>query len=75
MGDLVAQTAESPLQEIVGDIGPEVPDMGIIINRRAAAIEPNFSSLNGFKDLYFPAKGIVQGKRHGTSANYLIEFR
>ena len=43
----------------MGYVGPEVPDMGIVVNREAAAVKTGFAGDNGFKGLHFAAQGIV----------------
>jgi hypothetical protein len=33
------------------NIGPEIPDMGIVINRGTAAVKPDLTGINRFKRL------------------------
>jgi hypothetical protein len=54
MGHFVTEAAEGPGKEIVGNISPEVPYMGVIINRRAAAVESNLSGLERLENFGFP---------------------
>jgi hypothetical protein len=43
--------AQGPDQEVVDHIGPEVSDMGVIVNRRSAAVKPDFFRINRLEDL------------------------
>jgi hypothetical protein len=40
---LVAGPPESAYQNIMRHIGPQIPNMGIVINRRPTAVKPNFA--------------------------------
>jgi hypothetical protein len=42
---------QGPDQDIVQYIGPEVPDMGVVIYGGTAAVETNSSWIEGFKGL------------------------
>jgi hypothetical protein len=74
MGYLKTRTPQGPDQDIVEDIGPQVPDMSVVIHRGAAAVKTRFPRLTGFKGLCPSAKGIIEGKRHGTSGIFLIYY-
>jgi hypothetical protein len=67
MGHVITQAAQGPDQGIVDHISPEVSDMSIVVDRGAAAVKADLSGIEGFKDLDFPAQGIIKGERHGTS--------
>jgi hypothetical protein len=58
MGYIIALTAQSPGKDIVGHIGPEVPDMGIVIYRGPAAVKTGLTGRPGLKNLQFPSQGI-----------------
>jgi hypothetical protein len=72
MGYLVSPPPKGFYQNIVEDIGPEISDMGVIIHRGTATVKSNLTGNQGFKDLEFPSKGVVERKRHGTSGKKLI---
>jgi len=46
------------------NIGAQVADMGIVVNRRPAAVKADFPLLKGLERLTASAKCIVKGKRH-----------
>jgi hypothetical protein len=73
MGDLIPQTAEAADQNIVGYIGSQVTNMGIVIYRGTAPIKPNFARFKGLKFLQFPTKGVKQVQWHGTSALFPVQ--
>jgi hypothetical protein len=64
MGYLETGTAQGTDKNIMEYVGPEIPDMGIVINRGATAVKPDFAGINRFKGLQFPSQGIVKGKGH-----------
>lgn len=51
---------EEPLEEVFEDIGPEIADMGEIIDGRAAGVELDFARDEGRKRLYFAAQGVKE---------------
>jgi len=59
---LVTQAAEGADEYIVGYIGPEVADVGVVIHGRAAAVKTDLTGRQGFKALQLPSKGIKEGK-------------
>ena len=55
---LVAQVCQGALEEVLEDICPEVSDMSIIIDGRAAAVEAYLARLDWYKVLYLPSHGV-----------------
>jgi hypothetical protein len=51
MGYCKPGPAQGSDQEIVEHISPEIPDMGIIVYRRAAPVKTDLSGIEGFKGL------------------------
>jgi hypothetical protein len=51
MGYVKPCPMQGPDQDIVEHIGPKVPDMGVIIYRRAAPVKTDLSRVEGFKGL------------------------
>jgi hypothetical protein len=44
-------TAQGADKNIMEYVGPEIPDMGIVINRGTTAVKPDFTGINRFKRL------------------------
>jgi hypothetical protein len=59
MGNIQTGAPEYAAKHVVDHIGPEVSDVGVIVYRRAAAVESRFSRDKGFKYLQLPCKGII----------------
>jgi hypothetical protein len=57
-------TPQGADKNIMEYVGPEIPDMGIVVNSGTAAVKPDFTGINRFKGLQFPSQGIVEGKGH-----------
>jgi hypothetical protein len=51
MGYFKTCPTQGPDQDIMKHIGPEVPDMGVIVYRRAAPVKTDLSRFEGFKGL------------------------
>jgi hypothetical protein len=51
MGHLEAEPAQDPGQHIVGYIGPEIPDVSVVINRGTASVKTRFAGLERLEDL------------------------
>jgi hypothetical protein len=48
---LEAEAPQGPYQDVVGYIGPEIPDVGVVIDRGAASIKTHPAGLERLKDL------------------------
>jgi hypothetical protein len=55
----VAPFPEKPGKDVMGYIGPEVPDMGIVIHRGAATVKTGFPWFDAFKLFYPTTQRIV----------------
>jgi hypothetical protein len=51
MGHLAAKAAQDPDQDVVGYICPEVPDVGVIVDRGAASVKAHFAGLERLEGL------------------------
>jgi hypothetical protein len=67
VGHFITPLPEGPHQGIVGDVGTEIPDVGVVVYRGAAAVKARLAALDWLKDLQCPSKGVIKGKRHGFS--------
>jgi hypothetical protein len=55
MGNLIAQAAKGTGKDVVGYIGPEISDVGVVVNRGAAAVKTSAALDQGFKGLQPPS--------------------
>jgi hypothetical protein len=51
MGYLEAEAPQDPDQEVMGYIGPEVPDMGVVVDRGAASVKARLAGLERLESL------------------------
>jgi hypothetical protein len=56
---------EESLQEILENIGPEISDVGNVINRRTAGVEPDFARDKRLKIFVLAAEGVME-TNHGV---------
>ena len=52
------------LQQVLENIGAEIPDVGEIVNRGSAGVEPHHTGLAGRKILHPPGERIEKSDRH-----------
>jgi hypothetical protein len=64
---LIASPPERADQNVMRHIGPQIPDMGKVINRRPAAIKTNLALLQRLELLHSPPKGVEEGKGHDVT--------
>jgi hypothetical protein len=60
MADPVTGELEESLQKILEEVGPEVSDMGVIINRRPARIEFDFARNDGPESFFASAERVEE---------------
>jgi hypothetical protein len=65
--DVVTGFFQGPAEDIIKNERPQVPDMGIIVNRGAAAVYPGFTGLGRLKKFQFPGFRIIELQIHGFS--------
>jgi hypothetical protein len=51
VGNLVAKAAQGTGKDVMGHVCPEISDMGVVINRRSAAIKTGAAFFPGLKGL------------------------
>jgi hypothetical protein len=51
MGHFEAETPQNPGQDVMGYIGPEIPNVGVVIDRGATSVKTHFAGLERLKDL------------------------
>ena len=56
------------MEEVKNHEGPEITDMGVIVDGRAAAVDPDFAGLSGLKLLQPPGERVVEAEWHGFDA-------
>jgi len=74
MGNTVAQAAEGAYKNVMGNISPQIPYMGEVIHRKAAAVKANFAGNQRFKALKPASKGVKQGKRGINRCGTLFHY-
>lgn len=70
MFDIVPGIRQNPAQDIFKDIRPEIANMGIVVNSRAATIHADLTFFDGLEFLDGTAHCIVDGKWHGSLLIY-----
>jgi hypothetical protein len=65
MGDPEAGELEESFQEVLKDVGTEIPDMGIIIDCRPACIDLDFAGNNGMENFFAAREGIKKLNHDG----------
>jgi hypothetical protein len=63
--DGVPGELQGPLEKVLENIGPVVPDMGGAVNRRSASIEADPAREERLERLVTAAESIVEGKHDG----------
>ena len=66
-----APVFEVPLEEILEDVGAEVPDVGVVVNRRPAGVDLDRfpTGIEGGKGLDGTGEGVVELQRHGHGSS------
>jgi hypothetical protein len=64
MGYFEAKAAQGTDQYVMEYIGPQIADMGVVINGRPTTIKPYLSRLEWLKGLPRTAKGVKETKSH-----------
>jgi hypothetical protein len=57
-----------PLEQVLEDIGPEVSDMGKIVNRRPAGVEADDPGFQRDEILDPAGEGVEEANRHGPAS-------
>ena len=63
---LVAGMSEDPLEGVLENIGPEVSDMRVVVDRRSAAVHSHILVRNGFELLNCTRHRVIQIYLHMT---------
>jgi len=63
---LAIDVAQHPIEQVERHHGPEIADVGVVVDRRAADIHCHPLGIAGNERTLFARHGVVQGKIHGT---------
>ena len=67
MADLIAAIPQIAAQQVLEHEGPEIPDMRIVIDRRAARVQPHQHVLGRLELLFGPGERVVEAQHRGLS--------
>ncbi len=62
VADLVSQLFEEPEQDVIGNAGPRVAQMGVAIDRRAADIHAYHAGMDGDKQFLLVRQRVIKVK-------------
>jgi hypothetical protein len=71
--DFVAVVFEHPSEDVLKDICSEIPDVGVVVDRRPAGVEPNFHISDGHELFLAPTKRVEELQGRHSIENLLQE--
>ena len=62
--DLIPARLQPAAEQVLKEEGPEVPDVGVVVDCGAAGVERDLALLEWLEELDLPAQGVVEPEGH-----------